>query len=482
MEAMLMKVLASLGLAYLTKGGFMNKSIIIKSLSSIFLAIGLVSSVTFCFILNSGKDGINGEDGATNSIRDVDGKIEIDNKPTGYDNVYLSGMISVTSNNPNFGKVTSSNRYQLNSVVEIKAIPYQGYVFKHWENLNGEIVSTSSSLLVKAIKEEQNFIAIFEIDKENVTIEVNVRGDASLPNEVSLNGNGTYKYDEEYEISVASPSILEGTFLYFEVSKEEFDDSNYKVDLNTDKAIGSGTSVVFDVSDVFDKYYLVAYKEKDSGGISIIASSKINVSSSCPNYADAYIYKVGGKAYEEGETSIFPGDEVLVKAEPKFVYKYSKDPFAFDPHFIYERATFLYWIEASSNKILSYEKEYSFIAKEKNDIQAVFTPKTVVYVEGKYVNVNLISKNDTYSRSPDGELEMNDPVGSFDFNEDVLLYCTYSSSASSGFTNRYDKFYLEISYDGVSYDFLCFDKQCYFNTKENNPFVYIRARIDARTK
>lgn len=460
----------------------MNKSAIIKSLSYILLAAGLVSSVTFCFILNSGKDGTNGKDGTANSIKDVNGKIEVDNKPTGYDNVYLSGVINVSSNDTRFGSVSSGGKYQLNSVVEIQATPNKGYVFKHWENIKGETISTSSSLLVKATEEEQSFIAIFDIDKENVTIEVHIRADVSLPKEVALNGIGTYRYGEEYEISVASSSILDGTFLYFEVSKDEFNDSNFKVDFNANKAIGSGASLALNVNGVFDKYYLVAYKEKDSGGVSIIASSKINLSSSCPDYADAYIYKTNGKAYVEGKTPIFPGDEVLVKAEPKFVYKYSKGPFAFNEHFIFERANFLYWIETGSNKILSYEKEYSFIAKEENDIQAVFTPKTVVYVEGKYINVNLISKNETYSRSYDGELEMDDPVGSFDFYEDVLLYCTYSSSTSSGFTNRYDKFYLEISYDGVSYDFLSYDKQCYFNIKEDNPFVYIRARIDTRAK
>lgn len=445
--------------------------------------MALIGGVTGSIVLKSGHDGINGKEGTTNSIREDDGAITVDGERTPFGNVSLSGLVSVSSNDSRLGMVSGSGRYPINTAVTLLATPSKGCLFSHWENEEGEAVSTSSSFLVSATESPQRYLAVFEIDRSEAEIKVFARGDVSLPSNIEIEGEGTYKYGTEYVLGVHAPSdVLEdGNFLYFEIGKSDFENPSYRIDFDSSKAVAYGVSACFDVKDVFDKYYVIAYQtKKGTGWIDIVASASLEVHSSHPDYGEASIYKVNGEEYEEGGTFVFPGDEVTLKAASLYLPRYRYIPPEAGDKYKIMRSDFLYWVDSKTKTILSYENEYSFLAKEEMYLEAVFAPKCVVHLEGYGITANLISLKGSYARSYDNIDEINDPIESFYPGEEVLLYCQHVVRTSDGLTNRSSKFYLEISFDGSDYELLGYEKEAHFTIPLNCSDIYIRAGVDQR--
>lgn len=443
----------------------------------------LLGALTGSIILKSGHDGINGKDGKANSVLLDEETITIDGERTPFGNVSLSGLISVASNDTHLGTVSGSGRYPINAAVSLSASPSKGCLFSHWENEEGAILSFTPSFLIQAREAPQSFLAVFDIDRSGAQIEVHARGDASLPSDVQIEGEGTYKYGKEYVLSLKAPSTLfeDGTFLYFEVDKNDFEDLSFHIDFDDATAVAYGSDAHFDVSDIVDKYYLGAYQaKKDTGWIDIVASASLEVTSSHPDYGEASLYKVNEKEYKEGESLVFPGDEVTLRADPLYLPRYRYIPPEVDDKYKIMRSDFLYWMDNKTKEILSYDREYSFLAKQEMRLMAVFSPKCVVHLEGYGITANLISSKGSYVRSYDNIDEINDPIESFYPGEEVLLYCRHAVRTSDGITNRSSKLYFEISYDGSNYELLGYEKEVYFTIPPNCRDIYIRAVVDSR--
>ena len=461
----------------------MDKKKTIQVLSIGLLSVTLLGAVTGSIILKSGRDGINGKDGKANSVLLDDGAIAIDGERTPFGNVSLSGLVNVASNDTHLGTVSGSGRYPINAAVSLSASPSKGCLFSHWENEEGAILSFASSFLIQATEAPQSFLAVFEIDRSDAKIEVHARGDASLPSDARIEGEGTYKYGKEYTLSVkaSSTTFEEGTFLYFEVDKNDFEDLSYRIDFSSTTAVAYGSEARFDVSDIFDKYYLIAYQaKKDMGWIDVVASASLEVLSSHPDYGKASLYKVNGKEYKEGESLVFPGDEVTLQSTPLYLPRYRYIPPEAGDKYKIMRSDFLYWMDDKTKEILSYDREYSFLAKQESRLIAVFSPKCVVHLEGYGITANLISSRGSYVRSYDNIDEINDPIESFYPKEEVLLYCQHVVKTSDGLTNRSSKLYFEISYDGSDYELLGYEKEVCFTIPSNCRDIYIRAVVDNR--
>lgn len=463
------------------KSNKLIKNIIIYSL----LSVGIISCVTTSIILKSGKDGLNGKDGSVNSIGVVDGNITIDQNKTPFSNENLSAFIYVNSNNFNYGEVSESNRYPLNSAVNIYAKPYKGYIFKYWENENKDILSESSVFTIKASSIEHTFTAIFDIDKSNVSINVNIRKDNTLPETMTVLGEGIYKFNDEYKLSVmtSEPDDLKnGVIFYFEVNKEQFNDVNFDVEKASLKAVAKGETAFFNVEDVYDKYYIVHYKTNsisvvDNPLIDIVVSSSFKIESSSDIYGLVKTKKVNDKDYKENETIIFPGDKVVVEATPYTCDSYDSSFYGWDKKI--ERSTFLYWFDLLNDEIVSYDSVYSFVAKQTVHLKAFFKPKTVIHLDTKGILINIISSSKTFS--PNGYENSDNIKGaaiSYYAGEELIIYLSFSTNIRDGITIRNQKFYIKYSYDGVNYSYLSYDKQAYLIVPESTPDIYLSAGIE----
>lgn len=455
----------------------MEKKKIIKITSISLLSVGIIGSVISCIVLKSGKAGNDGINGNVNSIEVIDDKLTIDGEKTNFNNQKMSALINVSSNNDKYGEISKSGTYPLDSIVNIFAKPYEGYIFSHWENENGDVLFSNNSFVTKATNVEQNYIAIFDIDRSDTLINVYVKKDISLPSSISVFGGGEYHFGDEYELSVTSTNekdFEKGYVLYYEITKEQYEDDNFKIDFESMKANASGKSITFEVNLASNKYYSVAYKLKtsESGYIDIVASSNINLETSNEIYGTAQIIKLNNENYDGNEV-IFPDDKIVVKATPTYVLK--------NPNFpeIYhiERSDFLYWINLDTNKIVSYEREYSFVVKGNTNLKAIFKPKTIIHYKGYQTTLNIISGDDLIREESTVYDEFR-PIGSFYEGEELLIYCSYLWKLNNGLTDKKNKFTLQISYDNVDFKVLSYDKQALLTIPSNVLDIYIKIDVE----
>lgn len=455
----------------------MEKKKIIKISSISLLSVGIVASVISCIILKSGKQGNNGSDGKANSIEVIDDKLTIDGEKTNFNNQKMSAMINVSSNNDEYGEISKSGIHPLNTAVNVFAKPYEGYIFSHWENENGDVLFTNSSFVTKATSTEQNYVAIFDIDRSDTLINVYVKKDISLPSSISVFGGGEYRFGDEYELSVTSTNekdFEKGYVLYYEINKEQYEDDNFKIDFESMKASASGKSITFEVNLASNKYYSVAYKLKtsDIGYIDIVASSNINLETSNELYGNVQIAKLNNSNYDN-EKAIFPDDEIVVKATPTYVLKNPDFPEIYH----IERSDFLYWINLDTNKIVSYEREYKFVVKGNTNLKAVFQPKTIIHFNGYRTSLNIISGNELF-REDNVVYDEFKPVASFYEGEELLIYCSYLLKYNGGLTNKKNKFSLEISFNKIDFEILSYDKQAWLTIPSNVLDIYIRVAVN----
>lgn len=440
-----------------------------------------------------GKNGLNGTDGKDGAVTSVtldDGKVTLDGKSTSYDGETLSAPINLSANYTAGGEISGGGRYPLNTAVLISAKQNYGYNFLCWKNEKDEIVAENPCFLTSATEVEQNYTAIFEIDKSKTAINVSVRADKSLPNGVTVEGGGRFAYGSEYTLSVVSEneSILNsGTVFFYEVTKEQFDDENYVV-LKKAEACSRGRIARFDVDGLTDKYYVVAYIDEMyidvSYNIRVEASCEIEVKSSNDFYGKPAITKINGKTPETDSFEIlqpiWAGDEVTVTANISIspMYDDNYDEF-YVRYMTVNRASFVGWIDELTGETVSESLEYTFVVKRDVSLIAIFKPKTVLHFEAHGITLALFTKDVVIYNSRDysycGAIE------SFYPGEEILVYAYFLPPISVVTLQRLNKFVWQISYDNVKWKTLSYSRQAYIKIPENVHTVYIKATLDLKS-
>lgn len=466
-----------------------------KKIAAIAAATLIFSScASGCASAKSGKDGKNGLDGkngidgAATSVTLDDGKVTLDGKTTSFDGETLSAYINLSANDDAGGKVGGGGRYPLNTAVLISANPNYGYIFLCWKNEKGETVSQSPSFLTSATQTEQNYTAFFEIDKSKTAINVSVRADKSLPSGAAVEGGGRFAYGSEYTLSVTAEneSVLNGgTVLFYEVTKEQFDDENFAVSKKAE-ACSRGRTARFDVDGLTDKYYLAAFIDEINidvsidFNISIEASCDVEVNSSNDFYGKAEITKINGKTPETDSLgklqSIWAGDSVTVTATPSTAARFDEIDADYKRFLTVDRSDFSGWVNALTGEIVSKDPEYTFIAKKQVRLKAIFKPKTVLHFEASGITAEIITKNEVISQSSYNEYC--GAVESFYPGEEIIVYANFSSPLNNATAKHKAKFVWQISYNNTDWETLSYSRQAYLKIPENAHTVYIKATFD----
>lgn len=457
------------------------------------IAAMLVLSTFGCSAAKNGKDGLNGKngaDGVATSVAVTDGKVTLDKKNTDFNGETLSALINLSINDPASGKVNGGGRYALNTAILISAEPNEGYTFLRWENGKGETVSESQSFLTSATETEQNYTAVFEIDKSKAAINVNVRADKSLPDGAIIEGGGRFSYGSEYTLRVTAEDeklLSAGTVLYYEVTKEQFDDESFAISFK-EGACARGRVAVFDVDGLTDKYYLAAFIDEIyvdvsiDYNITIEAACDIEVISSDDFYGTAEITKINAKNAEKdsfGELqAIWAGDSVTVTAKPAAVTKFDDADEDYQKLGMVNRSDFVCWIDEITGETVSENREYTFVAKKQVHLKAIFAPKTVLHFEASGVLTEIITKEEVVSQS--FYLSYNGAVAGFYPGEEIFVHAYFSPLNKYAKAERLTKFVWQISYDNINWETLSYSRQAYLKIPENTPMVYIKATFDKK--
>lgn len=452
-----------------------NEKLYFEKLKRIAACALLVVAFGICaFGCEKAKNGTNG---SASNVVSRDGKVLVDGSDTGFDNNTLSGKISVATDTPQYGTVEGGGRYALNSAVIVSAKPDDGYVFTCWKNEKNEIVSYDENMIIRASEADRRFVAVFEIDKNKVSVEVKIRADKSLPSSATVEGCGRFPFGKSYTLKVVAENedaLKSGTVFFYEITAEQFADENFSVS-ETMTACSRGQTAVFDVDGIDDKYYIAAFM-KNSGNISIISSCQIETKSSDEFYGKSYISAINGKTIDENadETPlVWPGDVVTVKAVPSSAPKFN-NPQSYQKYSTVERSDFVCWTNEATGKTLSEKDEFSFVAKSHFSIKAVFSPRVVVHFVGNYVCPVLVTKDDTFSHTSSTR-EYDGAMASFLPKEKFSVFAYYDGLFGAKTANRKDKFSWEYSYDSVNWRTLSYKKQAYIEIPaEHVTDIYLR--------
>lgn len=457
------------------------------------LAITLIVGAGGCSLAKDGKDGLNGKDGkngVATSITLVDGKVMLDEQSTDFDGETLSASINLSANDPLGGKVSGGGRYPLNTAVMISAKPEDGYLFVRWENEQGKTVSESQSFITRASVTEQNYLAVFEIDKSKAFINVSVRADKSLPNGATVVGGGRFAYGTEYTLLVTASdeSILnKGTVLFYEVTKDQFDDENFAVSAE-DEACSRGKTAVFDVDGLTDKFYVAGYIDQIEVDVSIDfnitieASCNIELQSSDEFYGTVAVTKINGKTAEKdsfgGLQAVWAGDMVTVKATPTSAYMFDDYENEIQKRMTIDRSGFVCWIDEITGETVSTEKEYTFVAKKRVSLKAVFMPKTVIHFQATGVITDIVAKDGIVSQST--YFSYNGAIAGFYPGEEIFIHAHFVSLFNNAKAERLTKFVWQISYDNATWENLSYSRQTYLKIPNNTPTIYLKATFEKK--
>lgn len=447
-----------------------------------FMSVLLVTTIISCFIVKSGKDGKDGIDGKTTPISLVDDKVNLDGEETIYHNDKRSSIIEVSCNDIKYGSVQGSGHYSLNTAVMISCSPNLGYVFLRWEDQEGKEISKETSFLTRATIEKQKYIAIFDIDKTNVEIEVHCRLDSTFPSTSKVLGMGTYRYNEEYTLSVElfdSSELTNGTIYFYEVNQEQFNNEQFTIDSSL-KACARGNKAAFTVLDVEDKYYIAHYEKSNDTPITIVRASHIVLESSNNKVGITKIIKKNNEDISDDDTTIWPGDNIVAKASPLYALMNVDSSFSNLVEFPVYRSSFAYWLDIDTGGIYSTESEISFIAKEQMHLKAVFVPKTILHFKGDDISLRILTKSSLINNPLESYVfdgHFNSPIASFDYGDELLIYAKFLRNSSISMV-RNTKFKWLISYDGTNYSRLSYDEQTYLTIPNDTLDIYLAVAYD----
>lgn len=455
----------------------------IKKVSVIsLLSVLLITSVISCFIVKSGKDGKDGVDGKTTPISIVDDQVNLDGKETIYGNDDRSSIIEVSANNIKYGNVEGSGQYSLNSAVMISCTPNPGYVFLRWENQEGIEVSKEPSFIVRASVEKQKYIAILDIDKTNIKIEVHCRLDQTFSSSYKVLGSGTYRYNEEYTFrieTIDSTDLTGGTIYFYEVSEEQYKDEQFVIDSSL-KACARGNKATFKVTDIENKYYIAHYEKSSDAPITIVKESHIVLESSNEKVGIAKIIKKNNEDIINEDINIWPGDLLVAKASPLYALMNVDSSFSNLVKFPVYRSSFAYWLDMDSGEIYSTNEEISFIAKEQMHLKAIFVPKAILHFKADDISIRILTKNAVINNPLESYVfdgHFNSPIASFDFGEELFIYAKFLRNSSISMV-RNTKFKWLISYDEMNYSTLSYDEQAYFTIPDDTLDIYLTVSYD----
>lgn len=111
--------------------------------------------------------------------------------------------ITLHSNNDKWGYVTGSGTYPEGRNLTISAVPYSGYLFSHWQDSNGTIISYSTSYTFTVV-ETTDLYAHFYIEEVTPTYKVELYTNNSEWGTVI--GSGTYQEGTSLKVSAVPNS------------------------------------------------------------------------------------------------------------------------------------------------------------------------------------------------------------------------------------------------------------------------------------